>query len=190
MAPSKQLNDVIGSVGGAVLAACLAPQLWRLYKTRSARDISYLYLAFYTSGITLSFIYLYYEAATVAWICALVELGFVVLVACAKTYLDHWGPYSKRALSKSSSSLELQHSSKQASDGIASSFPSGLPHDHSGTCHSSVSLGDGSTAELGHGVVGGIAEAAALVDMPLPGNGCPQGRSVRQRGVQSEGELL
>lgn len=41
-----------------MLAACLAPQLWKLYRTRSARDLSYLYLCMYDAGLLLTFIYL------------------------------------------------------------------------------------------------------------------------------------
>jgi uncharacterized protein with PQ loop repeat len=58
-----------------VLAACLAPQLYKLWATQSALDLSYLFLALYNVGLTLSFIYLYYEDALVAWVCLLIELG-------------------------------------------------------------------------------------------------------------------
>jgi uncharacterized protein with PQ loop repeat len=41
-----------------VLAGCLVPQLWKLYRTRSAQDLSYLFLMLYNLGLLLSFIYL------------------------------------------------------------------------------------------------------------------------------------
>lgn len=68
-------RNVVGALGGAVLSACLLPQLYRLWRTRSARDLSYLYLIAYSTGLLLTFIYLYFEGATVAWICMLIEIG-------------------------------------------------------------------------------------------------------------------
>lgn len=41
-----------------MLAGCLVPQLWKLYWTRSAQDLSYLFLFLYNLGLLLSFIYL------------------------------------------------------------------------------------------------------------------------------------
>ena len=60
---------------GGVLAACLVPQLYKLWATQSARDLSYLFLTLYNLGLTLTFVYLYFEDALVAWICVLIELG-------------------------------------------------------------------------------------------------------------------
>lgn len=60
---------------GGVLAACLIPQLWKLGRTRSAADISLPFLLIYLLGLVVSFVYLYYEDAVVAWACLLVEIG-------------------------------------------------------------------------------------------------------------------
>lgn len=95
--PNQTTINAIGAVGGVVLSACLLPQLYRLYRTRSARDLAYLYLFAYCIGLFLTFLYLYWEGAMVAWICELVELGGALLVLSAKYYLDYHGPYSKRA---------------------------------------------------------------------------------------------
>lgn len=65
----------MGAFGGVLLSACLLPQLVRLYRTRSARDISYLYLIAYSLGLFLTFLYLFFEGATVAWICEIIECG-------------------------------------------------------------------------------------------------------------------
>lgn len=68
-------TNAIGTVGGVVLAACLTPQIYKIWKTRSARDLSYWYLTAYTVGLLLTTLYLYLEKATVGWICFLVETG-------------------------------------------------------------------------------------------------------------------
>lgn len=115
--PSKTAINVIGALGGAVLAACLLPQLYRLYRTRSARDLSYPYIVAYSVGLLLTFLYLYWERATVAWICALMELGCAVVVFAAKFYLDHWGPYSERGRrAKAETEREQQMSTSQPAD--------------------------------------------------------------------------
>lgn len=66
--------DSIGAVGGAVLAACLTPQLYKIWKTRSARDLSYFHLASYTTGLVLTFAYFILLNVTVGWICKCVEI--------------------------------------------------------------------------------------------------------------------
>lgn len=63
------------ALAGGVLAACLLPQLWKLVRTRSAADISLPFLLIYLLGLVVSFVYLYYEDAIVAWACLLVEIG-------------------------------------------------------------------------------------------------------------------
>lgn len=66
MAPSKEAIDVLGGVGGALLAASLAPQLIKLVLTKSAFDLSYLFLWMYNAGLVLTLVYLYYEDAVVS----------------------------------------------------------------------------------------------------------------------------
>lgn len=63
------------SPAGAILAACMTPQLLRLWQTRSARDLSYLFLILYLLGLALMTVYMYNEDATVGFICTCVELG-------------------------------------------------------------------------------------------------------------------
>ena len=53
----------------------MTPQLVRLYKTRSARDISYIFLVLNAVGLSFTFVYLFYNGATVTWIAILVEIG-------------------------------------------------------------------------------------------------------------------
>lgn len=103
--PSTAVVNTIGSLGGGILSACLIPQLWRLYRTRSAGDLAYLYLLAYCSGLFLTFLYLYWEGATVAWVCILVEIACALLVLGAKLYLDNYGPHSKRAKATAAAAL-------------------------------------------------------------------------------------
>ncbi|GAB4815991.1 hypothetical protein N2152v2_003037 [Parachlorella kessleri] len=106
MAPSQAALNVVGALGGIVLAACMTPQLVRLYKTRSARDISYIFLVLNAVGLSFTFVYLFYNGATVTWIAILVEIVVTLLVMSAKAYLDHWGP---QALVHSKSTETSRH---------------------------------------------------------------------------------
>lgn len=121
--PSTTVVNTIGSLGGGVLSACLIPQLWRLYRTRSAGDLAYLYLLAYCSGLFLTFLYLYWEGATVAWVCILIEIGCALLVLGAKVYLDHCGPHSKRAKAAAAAALAA---AVAAEDGTPARSQSGL----------------------------------------------------------------
>lgn len=65
--------------------------------TRSAFDLSYIFLVFYTIGLVFTGVYLVYEQAVVGWVCIVVEIAFAIVMLGLKIYLDHWGPYSKRS---------------------------------------------------------------------------------------------
>lgn len=47
---SSVAKDVIGGLGGAILSFCLVPQLWKMYCTRSAADLSMPFIVLYTLG--------------------------------------------------------------------------------------------------------------------------------------------
>ena len=51
---SSVAKDVIGGLGGGILAVCLLPQLLKMYSTRSAADLSMPFIVVYTLGETLS----------------------------------------------------------------------------------------------------------------------------------------
>lgn len=43
-------RSAVAAAAGVVLAACLLPQVWRLYRTRSAFDLSYVYFVLFALG--------------------------------------------------------------------------------------------------------------------------------------------
>ena len=51
---SSVAKDVIGGMGGAILSFCLLPQLWKMWSTRSASDLSMPFIVLYTLGNTPS----------------------------------------------------------------------------------------------------------------------------------------
>jgi uncharacterized protein with PQ loop repeat len=53
-------------------------QLIKLWRTKSAKDLSYTYLWLYAVGLLFITVYLYLEKATVGWICDSIETGELV----------------------------------------------------------------------------------------------------------------
>lgn len=49
--------DLVGTVAGALTTIAFVPQVWRIWKTRSARDLSLPMYVILTSGVALWFLY-------------------------------------------------------------------------------------------------------------------------------------
>ena len=54
---SKYVFEVLGTIGGTLIALSLAPQVYKTYQTRSALDISYFYQGIYIVGLSLVNLY-------------------------------------------------------------------------------------------------------------------------------------
>jgi hypothetical protein len=90
---SQRDLEILGYVGGGVLALCLVPQIARLVVNRSARDVSALWSLLYMSGLALTFVYLYFQGAIAAWIPLIVEMCGCVAILGLKIAFDctPWG---------------------------------------------------------------------------------------------------
>ena len=49
--------DLIGAVAAVLTTVAFVPQVWRVWKTRSARDLSLLMYSTFTCGVALWFVY-------------------------------------------------------------------------------------------------------------------------------------
>jgi len=49
--------DLIGALAGVLTTLAFVPQVWRIWKTRSARDLSLPMYVIFTSGVALWFLY-------------------------------------------------------------------------------------------------------------------------------------
>jgi MtN3 and saliva related transmembrane protein len=49
--------DLLGIVAGALTTAAFVPQAWRIWKTRSVRDLSLPMYAIFTTGVALWLVY-------------------------------------------------------------------------------------------------------------------------------------
>uniref|UniRef100_A0A1D1ZRB4 Uncharacterized protein n=1 Tax=Auxenochlorella protothecoides TaxID=3075 RepID=A0A1D1ZRB4_AUXPR len=88
MPPDEHTRKIIGAMGGTLLGACAMPQIIRLIRTKSASDISYVFLLAYILGLFLTFLYLFWKRALITWICILIQLGSGVVVLLGKVYLE------------------------------------------------------------------------------------------------------
>jgi hypothetical protein len=90
---SQRDLEILGYVGGGVLALCLIPQIARLAVNRSARDVSALWSLAYMVGLALTFVYLYFQGAIAAWIPLIVEMAGCVAILALKIAFDctPWG---------------------------------------------------------------------------------------------------
>ena len=80
--------NAMGIVGGALLAFCLVPQLWKIHRTHSAADIDWGWTGLYAGGLAFNIAYLVLEGALVGWIFLIVELALILAVIAAKAALE------------------------------------------------------------------------------------------------------
>lgn len=91
---SDRVRDALGVVGGVLLAFCLAPQLWKIHRTQSARDIDYGWTALYAAGLAFNIGYLVLSQALVGWIFLIIELALILAVIAYKVALEK--PWRRR----------------------------------------------------------------------------------------------
>jgi uncharacterized protein with PQ loop repeat len=58
MSESALLIDALGIAGGVILSICCVPQIYVIYKTKSAGDVSTTFTVLYFLGLLLSTIYM------------------------------------------------------------------------------------------------------------------------------------
>ena len=90
-ASSSPAETALGTVGGLLLSLCLLPQLAKMWRTRSAADLSHGWLALYGAGLAFNAAYLVLARAPVGAAFHGVELGLVGLMAGWKVVLDRRG---------------------------------------------------------------------------------------------------
>ena len=81
-------KEVLGFFGGLLTTGGMVPQVWRLYKLRSAREISLTFNSLYIIGIMFWLFYgiTYGLVSVIMWNAIGLALGFLMLYAKLK-----WG---------------------------------------------------------------------------------------------------
>jgi uncharacterized protein with PQ loop repeat len=85
---STEFRDFLGIFGGVVLSICTIPQLWLMWKKRSAKDLSYLWMWMYLVGLSSTLAYLIVQNAYAAYIPASFEVFITIVMLISKFILD------------------------------------------------------------------------------------------------------
>jgi len=88
--------ELIGYVGGVVLAVSLVPQLIKSFRDRSTSELSYTWQIVYIIGLWLNFAYFILVGAVAAWITLIFEILFAHLLFGFKLYLDGCSDCNKK----------------------------------------------------------------------------------------------
>uniref|UniRef100_A0A7S1Y593 Adenosylmethionine decarboxylase n=1 Tax=Grammatophora oceanica TaxID=210454 RepID=A0A7S1Y593_9STRA len=80
--------EIIGYVGGVVLAVALVPQVIKSWKEKSTADISYSWQVIYIVGLWLNFAYFILVDAVAAWVTLLFEIVCAHLLVLLKLRFD------------------------------------------------------------------------------------------------------
>eukprot|EP00877_Chromochloris_zofingiensis_P004809 jgi/Chrzof1/14329/UNPLg00602.t1 len=165
-------RDALGYVGGGILAVCLIPQLLKLMVTRSARDISLWWAILYCIGMLFTFVYLYLEGATAAWIPLLIEIFGCVLVIGLKLIFDYTRVGAKEQVADADGGANSRHSLKDISH---HSRTPGISHAASLDRHTADVLKSTASAVVDWSLHGGsrrsaespVGRAVLPLDLPL-----------------------
>ncbi|KAG7395519.1 hypothetical protein PHYBOEH_003659 [Phytophthora boehmeriae] len=82
--------QTIGMMGSFVIASSLVPQMHKVYKTKSAKDISLRFQLLYIFGIALILVYGFGEDLWPIYVPASVEELAGIVMLFMKLYYDHW----------------------------------------------------------------------------------------------------
>ena len=81
-------TDALGFTGGIILSICLAPQLIKMFRKKSAKEISFTFTLLYFTGLLMTAIYMTLIKAWAGAIPIWVETFFSIILILGKIYLD------------------------------------------------------------------------------------------------------
>lgn len=77
-------TEIIGLLGGIVLASCLIPQIYLVFKTKNVESISLIWQALYIIGLSCTNIYGIYNNLIPVYIPGSIELFFLLILTLLK----------------------------------------------------------------------------------------------------------
>lgn len=80
--------EIVGFIGGSLIAVSLVPQVLKTYQTKSATDISYFYQGIYIVGLSFVNVYGIAEQLWPVYIPALFELSMIITLVIMKLKYD------------------------------------------------------------------------------------------------------
>lgn len=73
----------------------MVPQIYRSFRLRSARDVSYLWQVIYATGLAFTLTYLIIKKALAAWVFIVVEITFCFVFVGMKAYFEQFARRGK-----------------------------------------------------------------------------------------------
>lgn len=86
---SETTYDLLGMMGSLVISASLVPQITKVYRTKSAADLSLSFQSLYLLGIVMILIYGYGEMLYPIYVPVTIEFVGALVILVMKLYFDH-----------------------------------------------------------------------------------------------------
>ena len=93
---NEEAIEILGTIGGTMIALSLLPQVIHTFRTKSAGDISYVYQGIYIIGITFVNLYAITFELWPVYIPCIMEETFIVTLTIQKLLYDHNDRVEKR----------------------------------------------------------------------------------------------
>ncbi len=81
---ASSLHDVVGTVAATLTTVAFVPQVWQIWRTRNARDISLTMYCIFTAGVVLWLMYGVLLGAMPIILANIVTLGLALAVIVMK----------------------------------------------------------------------------------------------------------
>ena len=89
-------TDIIGYTSGIVLSVCLLPQIYKIYKTKHVKDISYLWQILHIIGVSLHLYYGITYNLLPIFIPSIMELFLILILFGLKVKYNKNGSESEK----------------------------------------------------------------------------------------------
>lgn len=86
---SETTYDLLGMMGSLVISASLVPQIAKIYRTKSAADLSLSFQSLYLLGIVMILVYGFGEMLYPIYVPVSIEFIDALVVLIMKLYFDH-----------------------------------------------------------------------------------------------------
>eukprot|EP00959_Pyramimonas_sp_CCMP1952_P342070 7166171-Pyramimonas_sp.AAC.1 len=87
MSDSKWV-EILGAVGGFILSSMLVPQVRKVYRTQSAKDLSWIFLGQYFVGLTLLLTYAWSKNLWSLYVPQMFEISMLICQSVMKYVYD------------------------------------------------------------------------------------------------------
>lgn len=84
----NQIFDLLGFLSGVIFCVSFIPQIIKIIKTKSVKDISYLWLIFYILGMSLNLCYSTYYKLYPMMIPGYANLLLIIILTLLKYYYN------------------------------------------------------------------------------------------------------